>query len=358
MIRELLCTAESEAKNKGEAAPIGPERRCYEGLSEFRQWQIINVDSLALIPVELARSSLPPSSKQYTFIQADIRNSSELSSIFSTHRPDAVMHLAAETHVDHSIRRPRKFIETNIIGTFNLLEAALEYWRSCGKPQSFRFHHVSTDEVFGRLGETGRFTENSCYDPCNPYSATKAASDHLVRAWHKTFGLPVVVSHCSNNFGPFQLPDKFIPKLITSAVRGNSIPIYGRGEQRRDWIYVRDHAKALIAVLTQGQSGRSYNVGAENEFSNIVLAHRICAILDRLRPSFKPHAKLLRFVEDRLGHDFRYAIDPERICKELNWRPRFTMEEALESTVRWYLDNQNWWRPLVQEKRDELLPAE
>ena len=268
------------------------------------------------------------------------------------------MHLAAETHVDHSIRRPRDFIETNIVGTFNLLEAALEYWHSCGKPEGFRFHHVSTDEVYGRLGETGKFTEDSRYDPCNPYSATKAASDHLVRAWHKTFGLPVVVSNCSNNFGPFQLPDKFIPKVITSAVSGKFVPVYGSGEQRRDWIYVRDHAAALIAVLSRGRTGRSYNVGAENEFSNIELARKVCAILDRLRPSCIPHAEYLRFVEDRPGHDFRYAIDPERIREELNWSPRFTMEEALESTVRWYLENPDWWQPLVQEMSGAPLPAE
>ena len=309
------------------------------------------------MPADLARSTLPPQSKSYTFVRADIRSSNAMSSIFAEHRPDAVLHLAAETHVDHSIRRPRDFIETNIVGTFNMLEAALEYWHNCGKPECFRFHHVSTDEVFGRLGQAGRFTEESRYDPCNPYSATKAASDHLVRAWHKTFGLPVVISNCSNNFGPFQLPDKFIPKVITSAVCGKSIPIFGRGEQRRDWIYVRDHAKALIEVLSHGRTGRSYNVGAENEISNIELARRICAILDRLRPSFKSHAKLLRFVEDRPGHDFRYAIDPGRIRKELNWRPRFTMEEALESTVKWYLENPDWWQPLVQEKSDALLPA-
>ncbi len=310
----------------------------------FRPWprHVINVDSLATISEEAVGRMHPPRSGLYDFVRADIRDAEAISSVFETFRPDAIMHLAAETHVDHSIIRPRDFIESNITGTFNLLQTALGHWRKTGKPEGFCFHFVSTDEVFGSLGTTGEFTEESRFRPRNPYSASKAASEHLVRAWHETYGLPIVISNCGNNFGPFQYLDKFIPKVITSALERKSIPIYGTGEQRRDWIFVYDHAAALLAVLGSGQAGKSFNIGAGNEFRNIDLAHKISEIIDRLHPAGRPHSKLITQVKDRPGHDFRYSISPERIRRELGWRPQFRMDEALELTVKWYLDNQEW----------------
>ncbi len=329
----------------------GSDKRVFECQNGRDQpLHIVNVDALTMIPAELARAAVPSRSKNYTFIQADIRDAVGIDSIFNTHRPDAVMHLAAETHVDHSIQHPKGFIETNILGTFNLLNAALAYWQGNGQPAGFRFHHVSTDEVYGRLGDHGRFSEESCYNPCNPYSATKASSDHLVRAWFETYGLPVVMSNCSNNFGPFQLPEKLIPKIITCALDGKDIPIYGEGKQCRDWIHVSDHAIALIKVLLQGQIGRSYNIGAENEMNNMELTRQVCNILDQLRPQNSSYSELIRMVEDRPGHDFRYAIDPSRIQKELDWQPKITMDIGLKDTVKWYLENRDWWNPLVDKQ--------
>lgn len=285
-------------------------------------------------------------SPRYAFEHVDIRNRPALDTVFDTHKPDAVMHLAAESHVDRSIDAPGDFIETNITGTYNLLEAARRYWAGQGRPEEFRFHHISTDEVYGSLGATGQFTETTPYDPRSPYSASKAASDHLVRAWGETYGLPVLLTNCSNNYGPYHFPEKLIPVVILKALAGDPIPVYGAGENVRDWLYVEDHADALLTVLDKGQVGRSYNIGGENEARNIDIVRMICAILDRERPLDRPYSEQITFVQDRPGHDLRYAIDPTRIREELGWRPSVTLEEGLEKTVRWYLENEAWWRAL------------
>ena len=283
---------------------------------------------------------------KYRFVEGDICDRALLDQVLGDHRPEAVMHLAAESHVDRSIDGPGAFIETNITGTYTLLEAARCYWRDSSKSDSFRFHHISTDEVFGSLGKTGYFTEETSYAPNSPYAASKAASDHLVRAWHETYGLPVVLSNCSNNYGPYHFPEKLIPVIIINALAGKPLPIYGNGENVRDWLYVEDHADALLTVLTKGKIGRSYNIGGENEATNIDIVREICAILDRLRPAARPYFELVNFVADRPGHDLRYAIDPTRIRTELGWRPAITLTQGLEKTVRWYLDNEDWWKAL------------
>ena len=285
-------------------------------------------------------------SDKYRFVEGDICDRALLDQVLGDHRPAAVMHLAAESHVDRSIDGPGAFIETNITGTYTLLEAARCYWRDSSKSDSFRFHHISTDEVFGSLGKTGYFTEETSYAPNSPYAASKAASDHLVRAWHETYGLPVVLSNCSNNYGPYHFPEKLIPVIIINALAGKPLPIYGNGENVRDWLYVEDHADALLTVLTKGKIGRSYNIGGENEATNIDIVREICAILDRLRPAARPYFELVNFVADRPGHDLRYAIDPTRIRTELGWRPAITLTQGLEKTVRWYLDNEDWWKAL------------
>lgn len=282
----------------------------------------------------------------YRFVQADIRDSAALEPVFADFAPDAVMHLAAESHVDRSIDGPGAFIETNVTGTYNLLQVARAYWERSGKPDTFRFHHISTDEVYGTLGATGQFTEDTAYAPNSPYSASKAASDHLVRAWCETYGLPVVLTNCSNNYGPYHFPEKLIPVVILNALAGRDIPIYGDGSNVRDWLYVLDHADALLTVLQNGKVGRSYNIGGENELSNLDLVHKICAILDDKRPAATPYADLITFVTDRPGHDARYAIDPTRISTELGWRPSVTVDQGLALTVQWYLDNEDWWRAL------------
>jgi dTDP-glucose 4,6-dehydratase len=282
----------------------------------------------------------------YQFEHADIRDRATLDRILEAHAPDAVMHLAAESHVDRSIDGPGDFVDTNITGTFNLLEAARAHWVRQGRPEAFRFHHISTDEVYGTLGPTGHFTEDTPYAPNSPYSASKAASDHLVRSWHETYGLPVLVTNCSNNYGPYHFPEKLIPVVILKALAGEPIPVYGAGENIRDWLYVEDHADALLTVLTRGAVGRTYNIGGENERRNIDLVRTICAILDEKRPKATAYADQITFVTDRPGHDLRYAIDPTRIRTELGWRPSVTVEEGLARTVQWYLDNDAWWRPL------------
>jgi dTDP-glucose 4,6-dehydratase len=282
----------------------------------------------------------------YAFEQADICDRPRIDAILAKHQPDAIMHLAAESHVDSSIDGPAAFIETNITGTYVMLEAARAYWMAKGKPESFRFHHISTDEVFGSLGPTGKFTEDTPYDPRSPYSASKASSDHLVRAWAETYGLPVVLTNCSNNYGPYHFPEKLIPVVILKAPAGAPIPIYGKGDNIRDWLYVEDHAVALLTVVQKGQLGRSYNIGGENEATNLGLVQTICAILDEKRPGNRPYAEQITFVTDRPGHDQRYAIDPSRISRELGWRPSVTLEEGLEKTVQWFLDNEGWWRAL------------
>jgi dTDP-glucose 4,6-dehydratase len=311
---------------------------------------VVNVDALTYAACLKNVASVAGSSL-YIFEHTDIRDRGALDRIFAAHAPDAVMHLAAESHVDRSIDAPGDFIETNINGTFNLLEAARAYWVGQGKPESFVFHHISTDEVFGSLAETGQFTESTSYDPRSPYSASKAASDHLVRAWHDTYSLPVVLTNCSNNYGPFHFPEKLIPVVILKALAGEPIPIYGKGENVRDWLYVEDHANALLLVLQKGMIGRSYNIGGENERRNIDIVRTICSILDLKRPQQNGlYADLITFVMDRPGHDARYAIDPSRIRDELGWRPSVTVEEGLEKTVQWYLDNEAWWRPLQQRR--------
>jgi dTDP-glucose 4,6-dehydratase len=309
--------------------------------------RVINLDALTYAAC-LGNVAPVADHPAYTFEHADIRNGAALTRIFAQHQPDAVMHLAAESHVDRSIDGPSAFIETNITGTYTLLEAARSYWTAQGKPDSFRFHHVSTDEVFGSLGATGFFTETTPYAPNSPYSASKAASDHLVRAWSETYGLPIVLSNCSNNYGPYHFPEKLVPVVILNALAGKPIPIYGTGDNVRDWLYVEDHAEALLRVLQSGALGRSYNIGGNNELSNLELVHTLCAILDRLQPGGTPYADLITFVADRPGHDQRYAIDATRIRDELGWGPSVTVQEGLERTVRWYLDNPAWWQALQQ----------
>ncbi len=306
---------------------------------------VINLDCLTYAAC-LDNIASVAESPHYAFEKVDIRDAAAVARVFDRHRPDAVMHLAAESHVDRSIDGPGAFIDTNVTGTYTLLQAARAYWQDTGRPEAFRFHHISTDEVFGSLGATGKFTETTPYDPRSPYSASKAASDHLVRAWHETYGLPVVLTNCSNNYGPFHFPEKLVPVVILNAIAGRPIPVYGAGENVRDWLYVEDHAAALLLVLQKGRVGRSYNIGGENEARNIDLVRMICAILDDLRPQPRPHAAQITFVADRPGHDLRYAIDPTRIREELGWRPSVTLQEGLRRTVRWYLDNEAWWRPL------------
>ena len=318
-------------------------------LAVSRGHEVVNLDAMTYAANEANVASVAQSNL-YSFEQADIRDRAALDRIFATHSPNAVMHLAAESHVDRSIDGPADFIETNITGTFNMLEAARTHWTRQGKPETFRFHHISTDEVFGSLGPTGQFTEHTPYDPRSPYSASKAASDHLVRAWAETYGLPVVLTNCSNNYGPYHFPEKLIPVTILNALHGKPIPVYGNGENIRDWLYVEDHADALLLVLEKGTLGRSYNIGGENERRNIDLVRTICALLDEMAPKATPYADQNTFVTDRPGHDARYAIDPTRLRDKLGWRPSVTVEEGLRRTVRWYLDNEAWWRPLLDRK--------
>ncbi len=311
-------------------------------LAVARGHEVVNVDALTYASC-LKNVESVAHSPLYYFEHADVADALAMSRIFADHRPDAVLHLAAESHVDRSIDAPAAFIRTNVIGTYTLLEATREWWTKCGRSQSFRFHHVSTDEVFGSLEETGQFTESTPYAPNSPYAASKAASDHLVRAWHNTYGLPVLITNCSNNYGPFHFPEKLIPVVILRCLAGSPIPIYGTGENVRDWLYVEDHADALLNVLQKGVPGRSYNIGGENEVRNMDLVRMICSILDRLQPGPTPYARQISFVHDRPGHDHRYAIDPTRVRDELGWRPSVTLQEGLERTVRWYLDNEDWY---------------
>ena len=311
--------------------------------------EVVNVDALTYA-ASLENVAAVSRQSSYAFEHVDIRDRRALDRVFAHHAPDAVLHLAAESHVDRSIDGPDAFVETNVIGTYNLLQAARVHWTERGRPEHFRFHHVSTDEVFGSLGETGAFTEETPYDPRSPYSASKAASDHLVRAWHETYGLPTLVTNCSNNYGPFHFPEKLIPVVILRALAGEPIPVYGDGRNVRDWLYVEDHAQALLLVLTRGAVGRSYAIGGESEISNIDLVERLCAILDELAPAARPYRAQIAFVADRPGHDRRYAIDPSRIREELGWRPSVDLDAGLRATVRWYLDNEAWWRPLLARK--------
>ncbi|MCC6303785.1 MAG: dTDP-glucose 4,6-dehydratase [Rhodobacteraceae bacterium] len=302
---------------------------------------VVNLDALTYAAC-LANVASVAASPAYAFVRADIRDRAALDAAFALHRPEAVLHLAAESHVDRSIDGPLAFVSTNVEGTAVLLEAARAWWQAAGRPPGFRFHHVSTDEVFGSLGASGRFTETTPYAPRSPYAASKAASDHLVRAWGETWGLPVIVTNCSNNYGPFQFPEKLVPVVILNALAGRPVPVYGTGANVRDWLYVEDHAAALLAALARGVPGRTYAIGGEAEAKNIDLVHAVCTILDDRRPAGAPHARLIRFVADRPGHDLRYAIDPARIRAELGWRPRVTLAEGLARTVDWYLANPGW----------------
>jgi dTDP-glucose 4,6-dehydratase len=317
-------------------------------LAVSRGHEVINVDAMTYAACA-ANVAHVDNSPGYIFEKADIRDAATLETLFARHDPDAVMHLAAESHVDRSIDGPAVFIETNVNGTFNMLQAARQHWEAKGRPAGFRFHHISTDEVYGSLSpDDPQFTEETPYDPRSPYSASKAASDHLVRAWGETYGLPVLVTNCSNNYGPFHFPEKLIPKSIIAALEGRPIEVYGKGENVRDWLYVEDHADALLAVLERGQIGRTYNIGGENEARNIDLVRTLCRLLDERRPAAAPHERLIQFVTDRPGHDQRYAIDPARMRNELGWRPSVTVEEGLARTVDWYIANEDWWRPLLE----------
>jgi dTDP-glucose 4,6-dehydratase len=314
---------------------------------------VLNVDKLTYA-ANLASLNGIENDPRYSFQRADIADRAAIAGLFAAFRPDAVLHLAAESHVDRSIDGPGEFIRTNIEGTYVLLEAARDYLRAvpAATAARFRFHHVSTDEVFGSLGPEGKFTESSRYEPNSPYAASKAASDHLVRAWHETFGLPVVLSNCSNNFGPYHFPEKLIPLAILKALHGEPIPVYGKGDNVRDWLYVDDHARALYAVLTRGRPGESYNIGGDGERTNLAIVGAICDLLDEMLPQspHRPHRSLIAFVADRPGHDRRYAMDATKIRAELGWRPRETVDSGLRKTVRWYLDNSWWWQPIWSER--------
>jgi dTDP-glucose 4,6-dehydratase len=312
---------------------------------EATDWQVLTFDKLTYAG-HLENLGNAMADPRHQFVQGDITSRADVVDSFSSFKPTRVIHLAAESHVDRSIEGPVSFIDTNIIGTYNLLETGLAYWREldeAGKAE-WRFLHVSTDEVYGSLGKTGLFSETSRYQPNSPYSASKAASDHLVRAWHETYDFPALTSNCSNNYGPYQFPEKLIPLMISNALNGVSLPVYGRGDQIRDWLYVEDHVDALLTILDQGQLGNTYCVGGSCEMTNIDVVNMICELLDDLRPQspHRPHASLIRSVTDRPGHDKRYAIDTAKIQTEFEWQPRENFRSGLKKTVEWYLDNQDW----------------
>jgi dTDP-glucose 4,6-dehydratase len=317
--------------------------------------EVLNLDKLTYAG-NLASLRAIENAPNYHFLKADIADLNAVTQAIETFKPTRVMHLAAESHVDRSITGAKDFIETNILGTFTLLEAARHYWNALAGEEkaSFRFLHVSTDEVYGSLGDTGLFHEETPYDPSSPYSASKAASDHLAIAWHRTYGLPVVVSNCSNNYGPFHFPEKLIPLVILNALEGKPLPVYGKGENIRDWLYVEDHAKALHLIASKGRLGEKYNVGGRNERTNIDVVKRICALLDRYRPKAEPHESLITYVTDRPGHDARYAIDATRLETELGWKALENFDTGIDKTVQWYLENEWWWRPL----RDKVYSGE
>lgn len=315
---------------------------------ENTQDHVVNLDKLTYAG-NLESLSTIENSERYHFEQVDICDAESLARVFSTYQPDIVMHLAAESHVDRSIDGPAEFIETNIVGTYTLLEAARKNWLSLAEPakQAFRFHHISTDEVYGDLeGPEDLFTETTPYAPSSPYSASKASSDHLVRAWQRTYGLPCVVTNCSNNYGPYHFPEKLVPLMILNALEGKPLPVYGNGQQIRDWLYVEDHARALYLVATEGEVGETYNIGGHNEKANIDVVNTLCELLEELAPrsssEASPYSSLITYVKDRPGHDIRYAIDASKIERELGWKPAETFETGLRKTVQWYLDNLEW----------------
>ncbi|TVV76118.1 dTDP-glucose 4,6-dehydratase [Sphingomonas solaris] len=313
-------------------------------------YEVLNVDALTYAGNE---SSLAPvaADPRYRFERADIRDAVAMARLLADFRPHVVTHLAAESHVDRSIDGPAAFIETNVVGTFTLLAATLDYWRGLAPDEqaAFRFHHISTDEVFGALGDEGFFTEQTAYDPRSPYSASKAGSDHLVSAWHHTYGLPVVTTNCSNNYGPYHFPEKLIPLMIIKCLAGEPLPVYGAGANVRDWLYVDDHVRALRAVFEGGRPGESYMVGGNSERTNLTVVNTICETLDRIRPRADgaSYASQISYVTDRPGHDFRYAIDASKLKNELGWTPRETFESGIEKTIRWYLDNEGWWQDIL-----------
>ncbi|MGH6973443.1 MAG: dTDP-glucose 4,6-dehydratase [Stellaceae bacterium] len=310
---------------------------------------VVNLDKLTYASSNPPLGSLATAGN-YTFEVADVADRAAVTRVFAKHKPDAVMHLAAETHVDRSIDRPDDFVHSNLVGTFAMLEAARGYWDGlAGEARTrFRFHHISTDEVFGSLGAGERAAEDSRYRPNSPYAASKAGADHLARAWFQTYGLPVIATNCSNNYGPWQFPEKLIPLIVLNAIEGKTLPVYGKGENVRDWLYVGDHAAALALVVRRGTPGETYNIGGGEERRNLDLVQTICAILDAELPKspHRPHARLIEFVADRPGHDLRYAIDDRKIRGELGWRPAESLETGLRKTVRWYLDNEAWWKPI------------
>jgi len=305
--------------------------------------EVVNLDALAY-SANLDNVAAVAQDPRYAFEHADVADAGRMAEVFARWRPDAVMHLAAESHNDRAIEGPLDFVRANVMGTAVLLEAARAHWNSLppARKAAFRFHHVSTDEVFGALGEDGEFTETTPYDPNSPYSASKAGADHLVRAWGRTYGLPVVLTNCSNNYGPHQFPEKLIPTVITRALEGKTIPVYGDGRQVRDWLHVDDHAEALLLVLTKGRLGETYCIGGDASKRNIEVVRMLCAHLDKYAPANTPHADKITFVTDRPGHDFRYAIDASKLEAELGWKPRMPLEAGLEDTVRWYVENRDW----------------
>ncbi|WP_211357752.1 dTDP-glucose 4,6-dehydratase [Colwellia demingiae] len=320
---------------------------------------VVNLDKLTYAGNVESIASVS-NNERYHFVQGDICDAQKMAEVFKKYQPEVVMHLAAESHVDRSIDGPADFMQTNIIGTFTLLEATRNYWSTLpqGKKEAFRFHHISTDEVYGDLdGTDDLFTEETSYDPSSPYSASKASSDHLVRAWNRTYGLPVIVTNCSNNYGPYHFPEKLIPHVILNALDAKPLPIYGDGSQVRDWLYVEDHARALYKVVTEGIVGETYNIGGHNEKQNIEVVETLCAILDELKPisdnsafsqsSLVNYNELITFVNDRPGHDIRYAIDASKIDKELGWLPEESFETGIRKTVEWYLNNENWWKRVL-----------
>ena len=322
-------------------------------LIDNTEHRVVNVDKLTYAGNLNSLQSVS-GSVRYTFEQADICDSSAMTKLFSKYQPDIVMHLAAESHVDRSINGPGDFIQTNIVGTYTLLEVARKYWSelSSDKKVAFRFHHISTDEVYGDLhGTNDFFTETTPYAPSSPYSASKAGSDHLVRAWLRTFGLPTLVTNCSNNYGPFHFPEKLIPLMILNALAGKPLPVYGDGKQVRDWLYVEDHARALVCVATKGEIGETYNIGGHNEKENIEVVRTICSLLEEFAPNkpagIKDYTDLITYVTDRPGHDIRYAIDAGKIQRELGWAPQESFETGLRKTVKWYLDNPSWWQAIL-----------
>jgi dTDP-glucose 4,6-dehydratase len=319
-------------------------------------YDVLNIDALTYAG-NLASLKLVEGKPNYRFLHANICDRRAMQQAIAGFDPDRIMHLAAESHVDRSITGAADFIQTNVIGTFTLLEAARDYWNALDDPakNAFRFLHVSTDEVYGSLGKDGLFTEETPYDPSSPYSASKASSDHLAAAWQRTFGLPVVVSNCSNNYGPYHFPEKLIPLTILNALAGERLPVYGKGENVRDWLYVEDHARALDLIIERGRVGETYNVGGRNERQNIEVVRRICAVLDELAPSDRPREQLIEFVTDRPGHDARYAIDATKLETELGWQAQEDFDSGIEKTVRWYLDNDWWWRPLRERYAGERL---